>query len=140
MNLIANDSGWRCPDCGNEPKTWWSTTCARCKTRILACSACRSRVTALAEARAHAEACGTQGDLGRVAPALLRPATRAGARLGFERRGTHGAVLGGAVGAALGAISDHVLGRPEIQPAARLARTLYDVFGEVRGAFKKKPG
>ncbi len=63
---------------------------------------------------------------------LLRPAARVGAQIGAAARGPRGGALGGATGAILGALADRVLTRPEIQPAARLARTLFGVFSDIR--------
>jgi hypothetical protein len=132
---VANDGGWTCPDCRARPTSWWSTICSRCRVRTLACGACQSRESALAGARDHERACDASP---RIAPALARPAARAGAKIGMQARGRGGALVGGAVGAALGALADRVLAKPEVQPAARLARALYDIAGDVRAHLIKK--
>ena len=110
----------------------------------MVCAGCHA--TPLDARRAHARSherpvaaqvtspLGTAPQQPRVAPSgLALRGARAGAQVG-RLRGRRGIVLGGAVGAVVGGLADHVLGHPDVQPAARLARAVYDVLGEIRGA------
>lgn len=134
VNRVPNSYGWRCATCGGPPEAFWSLRCSTCQTSILACAACHTREVAGEVLEGHRLTCTAKpaDPVPSLSSALFRPAAQAGGQLGFAARGQRGAAIGTAAGAVLGALADHILKKPEVQPAARLARGIYDVLTDAR--------
>jgi hypothetical protein len=157
---LPNRPGHRCDSCHQVPPTWFTASCpSSCGFVLMACGRCASRAAVEDGLAAHAMTCpgfgaiedfrkvaqnlsgAVQGAVSRQMPQAGESMTRQGARLGARmgsRRGQRGEQVGAVAGAALGALGEHVLGKPEMQPAVKLARGLYGVVQAVGDVLQKK--